>query len=214
MPRLDLLAGRGFSGTLLDVGCSVGTFLRAAKERGWKVQGLDLGEAACRRTAEALECPVHCGVLETVDLPDGAFDVIHASQVIEHVIEPQRFLAAARRLLRPGGALLLAAPIIDPKVYRTTHALQKAVVPAVSHGREFPYPWAIHHPFHVYAHSPKSLQLLTISAGFHVVHSRVVPWQSFARMNAKWRLFYHLMNALFRAMGTGMNMELLAIKED
>jgi len=214
LPRLEWLARNGFSGNLLDIGCSVGTFLRAAKERGWNVQGLDLGEAACARTAAAVGCPVHCGVLDAVDLAGGSFDVIHASQVIEHVMEPRRFLAAACRLLRPGGALLLAAPIIDPKVYWTTHFVQKRLVPAVSRGREYPYPWAVHHPFHVYAHSPKSLRLLTGSAGFRVIDTRVVPWQSFARMNAKWRAFYHLMNGLFRVLRTGMNMDLLAVKSD
>ncbi|HOV75528.1 MAG TPA: methyltransferase domain-containing protein [Candidatus Hydrogenedentes bacterium] len=212
IPRLELLANRGFSGNLLDVGCSVGTFLRAAKERGWNVQGIDLGEAACARTAAAIGCPVHCGVLEEAALPGASFDVIHASQVIEHVMEPKRFLSAARRLLRPGGALLLAAPIIAPSVYRTTHFVQKTVVPAVSRGREYPYPWAIHHPFHVYAHSPASLRLLVESSGFRIVHVRVVRWQSFARLNVKWRVFYRLMNGLFRVLRTGMNMDILAVK--
>lgn len=212
IPRLELLARQGFSGLLLDVGCSIGTFLRAAKDRGWDVQGIDLGEAACARTAASIGCPVHCGVLEETALPGAFFDAIHASQVIEHVMEPKRFLGAAHRLLRPGGALLLAAPIIAPNVYRTTHFLQKTVVPAVSRGREYPYPWAIHHPFHVYAHSPASLRLLVESSGFQIVHTRVVRWQSFSRLNTKWRVFYHLMNSLFRVLRTGMNMDILAVK--
>ena len=52
-PRLKLLAAKGFSGTILDVGCAGGTFLKTATECGWEAVGLDLGEAACRRTAAA-----------------------------------------------------------------------------------------------------------------------------------------------------------------
>ncbi len=211
-PRLELFAARGYSGRILDVGCSVGTFLKAAKARGWDVHGLDLGEEACARTAAAVGCPVHCATLETLDRPDGSFDVIHASQVIEHVLDPAAFLAAARRLLRPGGALLVATPIIEPAVYRLTHFWQAPLIPRISGGRERAYPWAVHHPFHVYVHSSKSLRLLMEKAGFDIAHEKVVPWQSFAGMNAKWRAFYHLMNILFHLTGTGMNIDILAVK--
>ncbi len=212
LPRLTVLEQKGFSGTLLDVGCSVGTFLKAAKDGGWAVHGLDLGDQACTRTAAAVGCPVHCGTLETLNLPDASFDVIHASQVIEHVLDPHAFLDAARRLLKPAGALLLATPVIEPVIFRTTAFVQKIVIPRVSHGRERPFPWAIHYPFHVFVHSSQSLKRLTALHGFEIIHTRTVPWMRFAGMNPKWRAFYHAMNALFRLTNTGMNIDLLAVK--
>jgi len=214
MPRLDLLAQRGYMGKLLDVGCSVGTFLRAAKERGWSVEGLDLGESACALTAAEVGCPVHCGTLDTLELPDGTYDVIHASQVIEHVLDPRAFLSAAWRLLKPGGALILATPIIEPSIYCVTHHIQSILVPFVSRGRERPYPWAVHYPFHVILHSPQSLRQTIESQGFCIVHERKIPWLNFQGMNLKWRIFYHGMNALSRALRAGMNMDVLAVRAE
>jgi 2-polyprenyl-3-methyl-5-hydroxy-6-metoxy-1,4-benzoquinol methylase len=211
-PRLDALAAEGFTGPILDVGCGAGTFLKTARDRGWEAHGTELGRAACERAAAEAGCPVYEGTVETVDLLAGSYGVIHASQVIEHVIRPQAFLAAAARLLRPGGALVLAAPIIDPSVYRVTGWLQRRVVPAVSGGRIQPFPWALHFPYHVFAHSTESLLRLVDDAGFDTVRVRKVPWLSFHRMNGKWRAYYHAMNAVFRVLRTGMNIDIVARK--
>lgn len=42
--------------------------------------------------------------------PDGAFDAILCSEVLEHIPEPTKALDEFRRLLKPGGALILTAP--------------------------------------------------------------------------------------------------------
>jgi SAM-dependent methyltransferase len=39
--------------------------------------------------------------------PDGSFDVILSTQVLEHVPDPEKYLAEAFRLLRPGGAMVI-----------------------------------------------------------------------------------------------------------
>jgi len=212
LPQLDLLASYGFSGNLLDVGCSAGTFLKAAKERGWTVEGLDVGEGACARTSQEAGCPVHCGTLDTVALPSESFDVIHAAQVIEHVLDPHAFLDAAHRRLKPGGALLLSTPIIEPRVFHTTYLAQRVLVPLVSRGREVPFPWALHYPFHVFVQSPRSLGLLLGRHQFKIVHSRKVFWRFFKGMSPKWRVFYRAMNAVFHLLNAGMNIDVLAVK--
>lgn len=212
LPRLDRFAKQGLSGRLLDVGCSVGTFLKAAKERGWDVRGIDLGQQACARTAESVGCRVHCGTIETAELEPGSFDVVHASQVIEHVLDPRAFVQAARRLTRPGGALLLATPVVEPVVFNATFHLQKWLIPRVSGGRERPFPWAVHYPFHVIVQTTRSLRLLLESQGFEIVHIRLVPWMHFTGMNTKWRAFYRAMNVVFRLTGSGMNVDMLAIR--
>ena len=48
--------------------------------------------------------------LERLSFPDGVFDVVVCTQVLEHVAEPERVLCELQRVLRPGGRLLLSAP--------------------------------------------------------------------------------------------------------
>ena len=43
---------------------------------------------------------------------DASFDTVICSQVLEHIFEPEEFLAEIRRVLRPGGQLLLATPFV------------------------------------------------------------------------------------------------------
>lgn len=45
---------------------------------------------------------------------DGHFDSVICTQVLEHVAEPERVLCEAARVLRPGGVLLLTAPMLWP----------------------------------------------------------------------------------------------------
>lgn len=102
-------------GDLLDVGCGDGAFLQDLKALGWRGEGIDFdpGAVAAARTR---------GVKATVgDLtslpPKRRWDVITASHVLEHVPNPQAFLAACREKLVPGGALWLETP----NVYAPTH---------------------------------------------------------------------------------------------
>ena len=44
------------------------------------------------------------------ELPDAAFDVVWAGEVIEHVADTAGWLSEVRRVLRPGGTLLLEHP--------------------------------------------------------------------------------------------------------
>ncbi len=44
----------------------------------------------------------------TLDEPDAAFDAILSSQVLEHVAQPERYLQECRRVLKPGGQMLLS----------------------------------------------------------------------------------------------------------
>lgn len=211
-PRLALLAKQGIAGRVLDVGCSVGTFLKTAKARGWDAEGLDLGEAACAMAAEATGCRVHCGTLETVSLPGESYHAIHASQVLEHVLSPKDFVAAAWRLLKPGGGLLIATPIIDPIVYRMTWPLQRAVFALGKSKTAVPFPWGINHPYHIFIHSSRSLSLLLRQQGFSIVYVRRFPWNMWYGMNRKWRMYYHVVNAALAVMRSGQNIDILAIK--
>jgi SAM-dependent methyltransferase len=55
------------------------------------------------------------GQAEHLPLPDGVFDVVFCTQVLEYVADPRTVVAEIYRVLRPGGFLLLSAPTMFPR---------------------------------------------------------------------------------------------------
>jgi len=91
---------------LLDVGCSSGAFLHAAVKLGFRAEGVEPAPKAAA-TAQAAGLKVHQGLLQEAGYADGQFDAITLFEVIEHLQHPQDLLHECRRILRPGGILLV-----------------------------------------------------------------------------------------------------------
>ena len=109
MRRLIEATGRR-SGRVLDIGCSVGTFLEAAASHGWDAVGVEPNAAAAAH-ARARGLTVHAGFFDLALASRlGEFDAVHLSEVIEHVFDPVDLLRVATRTLRPGGVLLITTP--------------------------------------------------------------------------------------------------------
>ena len=111
--RLDeIIAGfepykRG--GLLLDVGCGAGTFMQSARRAGWDVVGVEVSATAAEHNrAEGFE--VFNGELAEARYPEGRFDVVVVSEVLEHVSEPRAVLVEVLRVTRPGGLLWATTP--------------------------------------------------------------------------------------------------------
>lgn len=91
--------------TVLDFGCSIGTFLKCAKDRGWfLLVGYDLNSKALGFIKDEPSIQVN------TFLPTIEFDVIHASDVIEHVPDPRGLLLSFNGQLRKGGKVFLTTP--------------------------------------------------------------------------------------------------------
>ena len=96
-------------GRMLDIGCANGRFMLRMQQLGWQVQGVEFNQTAvdiCRRNG--LE--VFHGELKDAGLEPGSFDLISARHVIEHVPDPDGFVAEIARLLKPGGRMHLRTP--------------------------------------------------------------------------------------------------------
>lgn len=94
-------------GRLLDVGCAAGFFLAEARAH-YEVQGVELSTWSSAYARDRLNLPVFTGTLQDAQLPADHFDVVTLWDVIEHVPEPVPVLAAAARVLKPGGRLVLS----------------------------------------------------------------------------------------------------------
>jgi 2-polyprenyl-3-methyl-5-hydroxy-6-metoxy-1,4-benzoquinol methylase len=96
-------------GRLLDVGCGSGVQLERMRALGWEVEGVDV-DAAAVQNARRKGLNIHLGDLEDCRFPDGSFDVVTMSHLIEHVGNPQRLLRECHRILKPSGRLVLVTP--------------------------------------------------------------------------------------------------------
>jgi SAM-dependent methyltransferase/glycosyltransferase involved in cell wall biosynthesis len=95
--------------TFLDVGCGFGFSVDMARLLGWDVTGLEPspeGAAGC----ELLGLPIARAYLEAAELPTTGFDLILASEVLEHVPDPVAFLRALAARIREEGVILLTTP--------------------------------------------------------------------------------------------------------
>ena len=123
-------------GRACDVGCGYGFFLDALRARGYEVTGCEVGAPALAHCAR-LGLAVRATLLEDADWPAGAFDVVSAFYVIEHVFDPRAFLQACRRLLRPGGLLMLRWPHSTPLVRLTRPFVDLRLYDLPSHLQDF-----------------------------------------------------------------------------
>lgn len=106
-----LLAAVGEGGRVLDVGCSSGYLSAPLADRGNTIVGIELDPTAARE-AEAYCEQVLVGDVESMEFPlePRTFDVVLLGDVLEHLREPVATLSRLRRLLRPGGRLVLSTP--------------------------------------------------------------------------------------------------------
>ncbi len=81
---------------LLDFGSGSGEFLSLAKQAGHDVVGIEPGEDFARFARESYGVEVLARPWTEVELPEGGFDVITASHVIEHLREPVTAMASSR----------------------------------------------------------------------------------------------------------------------
>ena len=98
---------------IVDLGCGDGSALAIAAEHNpaHRFAGIDWSGDALRQ-AQAIGLTVMRASVSGGSLPvaDGAADVVIMSELIEHLVDPDGAVAEARRILRPGGSLLLSTP--------------------------------------------------------------------------------------------------------
>jgi 2-polyprenyl-6-hydroxyphenyl methylase/3-demethylubiquinone-9 3-methyltransferase len=119
----DIRQKRPFAGRrLLDIGCGGGLVSEPLARLGFSVTGIDAGEAmleVARGHAAESGVAVEYRQATAEDLAAGGeqWDAVLALEVVEHVASPELFLAAAARLVKPGGAFIAATINRTPKAF-------------------------------------------------------------------------------------------------
>lgn len=167
--ELSSLRGQGH----LDVGCDTGEFvLTAARILGTTPIGIDIAwrsvDEAVRRGVEA-----HCCTLE--EAPEALTDlsILTAIDLIEHTVEPLRFMAEVKRRLRPGGVAYLETPNIASHIYTVGRMLSRAArgKPAFIFERLFP-------PEHIQYFTRTGIETMATKVGVEIVslQTRIIPF--------------------------------------
>jgi SAM-dependent methyltransferase len=109
--RTGFLARFRTRGSILDVGCGLGFFLRALDAKRWDRHGIEPMPVPYREAAQALGANrIHNTDLLSAQLPSCRFDAITFWDSLEHLGNPCAIMGEAARLLRPGGIIVIGLP--------------------------------------------------------------------------------------------------------
>ncbi|WAC06788.1 MAG: class I SAM-dependent methyltransferase [Thermodesulfobacteriota bacterium] len=128
---------------ILDVGCGTGMAAERLKVYG-KVHGVDISDKSIEMARKRLE-DAKVGMAEEIPYDDVTFDIVVCTEVIEHVLNPEKVFSEFKRVLVPGGYLILTTPnpyywavllhkfICIFKKKSSTQIIEKMISPAKMH---------------------------------------------------------------------------------
>jgi 2-polyprenyl-3-methyl-5-hydroxy-6-metoxy-1,4-benzoquinol methylase len=146
---IDGFAKHRQTNRLLDIGFGAGTILQIAQQKDWDVFGVEVSKPAVEQ-AEKAGFSVFHGELGAAAYPDHYFDVITASEIVEHLPEPQELFNEVARILRPGGLFWVTTPSAHSLSYRLMGVKWSVVCP----------------PEHIQLFSQKGIIKMLKTAGF------------------------------------------------
>ncbi len=98
-------------GKLLDIGCGIGWVVKEANTRGFVASGIDTNPEYVSAGKKYLKVNLIHSSLENFKTKQ-KFDVVVLKHVLEHIIDPQDFLAKVKKLVAPKGYIMVSCPNI------------------------------------------------------------------------------------------------------
>jgi len=98
--------------SVIDIGCATGALIAYLRDRKWRVTGVEISPCAEYAQKER-RLDVRNVPLEENKFPQGSFDVVLASHLIEHLNDPSSFLTEVNRVLKEGGHVFITTPNIS-----------------------------------------------------------------------------------------------------
>ena len=136
----------------LDIGCATGLLLNHMKSKGWITKGVEICKQSAEYGIKNFGLDVFTGTLEEAAFPDGDFDAVHFSHLIEHVPDPKALLLEVRRILKRNGGMILTTP--------NAGGLQARVAKDI---------WRSAIPDHIYLFTKKTMKALLESTKYKII---------------------------------------------
>lgn len=96
---------------VIDIGCGDGAFGKILKSRGAFIIGVDISAKAIKSASNIFDKTILIDLNnKKTNLRRGSVDIVVASEVIEHLYNPDNLLRESRRILKIGGFLILSTP--------------------------------------------------------------------------------------------------------
>lgn len=105
---------------LLDVGCGCAYIAKHFMNTAVKVVSLDVAQVNAEKALSSYPSENHASVVaDAFALPfrENTFDCVVASEIIEHTTDPVAFIEALKRVLKPGGILIVSTPYMEKIEY-------------------------------------------------------------------------------------------------
>ena len=112
---------------VLEVGCGMGYLTYAFHRAGFDALGVDVSSEAVRSATAVFGNHFRAGDALDADVTGDGYDVVVATELIEHLVDPAAFVRAMLDKLRPGGRLIITTPNRD--LYPRTLACRRSSVP-------------------------------------------------------------------------------------
>lgn len=147
------------SGSILDIGCSSGSFLRTLKGEGWKLYGIEMSRVVADQARATTGADVFVGDVLDASFPENTFDAVSGFHVLEHMYDPRQVMTNVLSWLKPGGIFTLTLPNID--------SLEARIFARYWFGLDVPR--------HLWQFSPRALSAMASSVGFELVEVTTAP---------------------------------------
>lgn len=159
------------SGSVLDVGCGSGNFLRVMRDEGFAVMGVERSESGWSYATGTHGLNVFHGAIEEFirSRRESSFEVITLLNVLEHLKQPRKMLLSLAGISRPGGLLVVVVP--DARLHALLAKVRRLA------GSKDPF-WmepayqpivAIDPPFHLICFEPRTLRRLLEGCGYQIL---------------------------------------------
>jgi SAM-dependent methyltransferase len=152
-------------GQSLDVGCATGLFVKKLQDRGFQAEGYEANALSAEWGRSNYGVTIHDGFFDPGATPPARYDLITLCDVLEHTVNPLRYLQAVRKVLRPEGHVMITFPDIwsvESLYYRALSKLLR---------RDWLWQ-SCNVPYHTWEFTPQTARSVFEQAGFRVIAFR------------------------------------------